>query len=564
MFSALIYLNALDNPFVYDDIRTVLNNPSIEDVTAVRTIVYREITRPLVNFSYAIDRAIWGGHAFGYHLTNVLLHVACVLLLFQLARRVVHDQRGRRGRALSSLSPPETLVAFTAAATFGLHPMMTEAVGYISGRSEVLCGVFFIGALLTARRWLVGQGRVWMVVAFGLWVCALLSKEIGAMWPLVLLGYDRLVIAGDPGISRRRWRRVLGPLLGLTVVAGLVRVAVLLLVENSEGAAVMWRYAFVEIEVIFRYFGLLMSPGGQSIFHQVAEPTWPPSPILAIAVVWLVAWLATAWKFHRLDGAVTLGMIWFVLLLVPSSVLVLLNLGEPMAEHRVYLAAAGFFLAIGVLAGHCWAFLETRLPGSRRLMRFLLAAWLTLLGGMTVARNEVWSDPVRLWLDAAEKAPDVFMPHLMLGSALHERGAREEAIVAFRRAIRLRPSEQASYMRLGLALAEGGRLADARSTFEALLGLDPASAVGHNGLGAVAMLEGRHDEAQRQYETALKYHPEDLAARQSLAMLFESVRHDYAKAAALCEEVRARDPRVPDIDDCIARNRAKLSGRTTP
>ena len=131
------------------------------------------------------------------------------------------------------------------------------------------------GKAVAARRWLVGHGRVWLATAFGLWVCAMLSKEIGAIWPLVLLGYDRLVIAGDVEVSRQRWRRVLGPLLGLTVVAGLVRVAVLILVENSDGAQVIWRYAFVEVEVIFRYFSMLLWTGQQSIFHQVSEVTWP-------------------------------------------------------------------------------------------------------------------------------------------------------------------------------------------------------------------------------------------------------------------------------------------------
>ena len=90
--SALVYVNALDNPFVYDDFRTVLNNPSIEDIWEVSAIVYREMTRPVVNFSYAVDRAISGGSPLGYHVTNVLLHVLNVLLLFQIARRSVEDQ----------------------------------------------------------------------------------------------------------------------------------------------------------------------------------------------------------------------------------------------------------------------------------------------------------------------------------------------------------------------------------------------------------------------------------------------------------------------------------------
>lgn len=557
-FSALVYVNALDNPFVYDDFRTVLNNPSIEDVWAVSAIVYREMTRPVVNFSYALDRAVFGGGVVGYHVTNVVLHVLNVLLLFQIARRTVEDGQARLVSA-HRLPLKATVVAFTAASTFGLHPMMTEAVGYISGRSELLCGVFFLSALLAARRWLLGAGRGWLVLAFGLWIGALLSKEIGAIWPVVLLGYDRLVLVGDPEQSRRRWRRVLGPLLGLTVLAGLGRVAVLVLVENPEGAEVIWRYALVEIEVVFRYFGLLLSPADQSIFHQVSEVSWPPAPRMVLAVLWLGAWLATAWRLARLDGAITLGMVWFVLLLVPSSLLVLLNLGEPMAEHRVYLAAAGFFLASGTILGHVWAFFDTRTSRSRLMLRFSLAAWLTVLGGLTVLRNEVWSDPARLWLDASEKAPDIWVPHVMLGAALHERGARDEAMVAFRRAIRLRPTEQAAYMRLGLVQAELGHLAEARATFQTLLTLDPTSAVGHNGLGAIALLEHKPDEARRHYQDALAHHPNDVAARQSLAMLYETVWQNPGEALRLCEDVRRMAPRTPDIDACIERNRARLA-----
>jgi Flp pilus assembly protein TadD len=240
-------------------------------------------------------------------------------------------------------------------------------------------------------------------------------------------------------------------------------------------------------------------------------------------------------------------------------VLVLLNLGEPMAEHRTYVAAAGFFLALGTIVGHIWAFFDTRTRRSSMLLRFSLAVWLSVLGGLTVLRNDVWSDPVRLWLNAVERAPDIWVPHLMLGTTLQERGARDEAIVAYRRAIHLRPTEQAPYMRLGLAQAELGRLGDARSTFQALLSLDSTSAVGHNGLGAVALLERKPDEARRHYQQALVHHPADLAARQSLAMLYETVWQNPAEALRLCEEVRRMAPRTPDIDACIERNRARLS-----
>ena len=132
LLGGLVYLNALHNPFVYDDYHTVVANASITDLTNVRAIVLGALTRPIVNFSYAVDRAIWGPRPFGFHVTNVLLHMLNVVLLFQLARQLGKD----------------TLAAFAAAALFAVHPMMTEAVGYISGRSEVLCATFFLLALM--------------------------------------------------------------------------------------------------------------------------------------------------------------------------------------------------------------------------------------------------------------------------------------------------------------------------------------------------------------------------------------------------------------------------------
>src|SRR6186997_3403735 len=70
-----VYLNALHNPFIYDDYRTIVTNSSIGSLANLRAIAWHDITRPLVNFSYAIDRAIWGSAPFGFHVGSVLLHM---------------------------------------------------------------------------------------------------------------------------------------------------------------------------------------------------------------------------------------------------------------------------------------------------------------------------------------------------------------------------------------------------------------------------------------------------------------------------------------------------------
>src|SRR5260221_9740228 len=128
VYSGLVYANALGNPYAYDDLRTVQNNPSIEDIYALKRIVLRESMRPLVNLSYAVDRAVWPWELIGHHLTSILLHVLNVLLLFRLAWVATEDMQRRAPPGSSGRMSP-VIVAFVAAGRFGLHPLRTEGVG---------------------------------------------------------------------------------------------------------------------------------------------------------------------------------------------------------------------------------------------------------------------------------------------------------------------------------------------------------------------------------------------------------------------------------------------------
>jgi hypothetical protein len=198
--------------------------------------------RPLVNMTYALDRAIWPWELIGHHLTSILLHVVNVLLLFQLAWVATEDMRRSRGASGPSERVSPVIVAFVSAALFGLHPMMTEAVAYISGRSEVLYGTFFLLALLAARRWMIGHGSRWAVIAVVLWVAALLSKEVAVFWPIMASLYDHYVLASPTEAWRKRFRRLYLPLLLLTATAGAARIGILVLVENPGEARIMWQY----------------------------------------------------------------------------------------------------------------------------------------------------------------------------------------------------------------------------------------------------------------------------------------------------------------------------------
>jgi protein O-mannosyl-transferase len=477
LLAGLVYLNALHNPFVYDDYHTVVANTSLQNPSNLRAIVLHDVTRPIVSVSYGIDRALWGAKPFGFHATNVLLHMLNVILLYRLVWRLVDDRQGR----------PE-VVAFATSVLFAVHPMMTEAVGYISGRSEVVCGTFFLLGLTSGRRWMRGGGARWAMVTIVLWVAMLASKEIGAMFPFVLFCYDAIAVGGNAEDTRRRMLRVHLPLMAIALLGGVVRLAVLARIEHPGEVTLHWSYVLLDLDIVRRYLWLMLWPSGQTLFHEVAavNSVFDPRALFAFAAIGLLA--AFAWRMRRVEGLATFGILWFLILLVPSAALIAFGQGEPMAEHRVYLASCGLLLVAcaGVVRLDAW------LDGARARTRWLVLGALTLVplsfSLETLLRNAVWADPVVLWRESVDLAPTHYRPRLLLGEALQDAGRHEEAVEEYKMALRLRPTDVTGYLKLGLCLADMGRFDEARQTFRQAIVVDPHNEPAHRALAFLDMV----------------------------------------------------------------------------
>jgi len=185
---ALCYINSLPNDFVFDDGAIVGSNPAIRTISPVRFLKspywtsqqYLGIYRPFTIFSLSVDYAIWKRWAPGFRLTNLVLHAINGFLLFLLCRSLFLDRRALSDPRSQPLMAGEAIVPLAAMLIYLVHPVHTEAVTSIVGRSDLFAAGFLMTAWLLFRR---GK-TLWPAILFFL---ALLSKENAIVLPAILL-----------------------------------------------------------------------------------------------------------------------------------------------------------------------------------------------------------------------------------------------------------------------------------------------------------------------------------------------------------------------------------------
>jgi hypothetical protein len=286
--------------------------------------------RPLVTLSFLLDSTVWGLRPAGFHLTNVLLHLATTLIAYGIARRV--------------LATPAA--AFVAAALFALHPCHAEAVLWVSARTDLMAGAAAAAAVLFYMKAREGGGLRPGATLAGLaaLTLGLLAKETAACVPALWLLYEALV----PGTGPRR-RRLAGPLLALGVVA-----AYAVLRARALGAAALPPHPFAHgpgdpdlpahaLMAPFLYLAdltLFVPPD-----PVVTLPWWRAHP-LAFAALALVSVLVFASSLRAVPERRTrwLGLGWIALALLPAA---LLSVGE----RFLYLPSLGYCLLRGAGAG---------------------------------------------------------------------------------------------------------------------------------------------------------------------------------------------------------------------
>jgi tetratricopeptide (TPR) repeat protein len=530
------YSNALGGAFVFDDVVHVRDNPLVRDLANFLPGRYTGLPNRWVAYlSFALNYRVGGGATFGYHLVNVVIHVANALLVHALVRQVFRTPR-LRGSALAASS---RAIALVAAMLFVAHPLHTEAVAYVVQRLTSLATTFYLATVLLYGAWRLREGtdRGWRRIAGGaaVVVTALLAartKEIAFTLPFAVALYEVSFFDGAARTRLLRLAPVLAtlPVIPLTTLASRTSASgfVARLAESTriESSLPRLSYLITQLVVVTDYLRLLVVPLGQNLDHDVPVRQSLLEPRVAASLALLAALAALAAVLYRrtarpgtpgaLDPAARLvgfGIAWFFLaLVVESSVIPITDL---MYEHRVYLPSAGLLVA----AATAFAALARRVGGVAPARATVVtgAAVALAFAVATLARNTVWQDDLSLWSDAALKSPGKPRPFVNLGTALALAGQRELGLRALRQAVRLDPSSTYARAQLAAALLGLGRDGEAELELRAVLRAQPRDPEALFNLAQLLWRSGRRDEARPVFARFVEVAPPSYAAARRVA-----------------------------------------------
>jgi tetratricopeptide (TPR) repeat protein len=570
------YHNSFSGPFIFDDLPSIVDNPTIRHLGNGLSLHGSETTagRPLFNLTFALNYALGGMNVWGYHAINLLVHTLAGLVLFGLVRRTL------QGPSLSKRFGADALpLALAVAVIWVVHPLQTEAVTYISQRAESLMGLFYLLTLYCFVRGVdrrsgftpdmsginpdlqIARGKgagssgsqpstlssqLWLPASVLSCLLGAATKEIIVTAPVMVLLYDRAFIAGS---FREAWRLRRRYYLGL---AGtwLLLACLVSLKQQSVGfgqGVTWWSYALTSCRSVVLYLKLAFWPRPLVLdygmdFAQHATEVLP----FALVLAGLIA--ATAMALWRRPALGFMGAWLFVILAPASSVIPVA--GEPMAEHRMYLSLAAVISAV-VFGLYAWI-------GKRSLPLFATLAM--GLGWLTVKRNEDYRSILTILGDTVAKCPDNARARFNFGTALAGvPGRAPDAIAEYKAALRINPNYTDAHNNLGLALAGmPERMPEAIAEYEAALRIDPNFIEARCNLGnALAGIPGRLPEAVAEYKAALRINPDFIEAHCDLGNALAGVPGRLPEAMAEYKEALRIDPANAEVHNNLGNVLAK-------
>ena len=438
----------------YDDNLYVTANPHVQEGLTLAGVRWAFTTfaaanwHPLTWISLMLDWSIGGPGARVFHLTNLILHLANVLLLFFLLDRTT-DRRW-----------PSAVTA----ALFAIHPLHVESVAWIAERKDVLSTLFLLLTIAAYVGFVERPGRVRRLAVVLLFALGLLAKPMLVTLPVLLLMLDAW-----PLRRKEPWRHLVDekmPLLALSIASGVVTLVAQWrggTVGSLAGYPLGVRVANAVVATA-TYLGQTIWPARLAVFYPHPGASLAAWTVAASAVA-LVALTLWTIRVRRSRPYLLFGWAWYLVTLAP--VVGIVQVGwQARADRYTYIPLIGIFLGV------VWA-VSDRFADRPALLSSMASAAIVMLGIGAFVQAGYWRDSETLFRHALAVTVDNAVAHNDLGTALLRRQLLSQAQEHFAAAVRIDPAFAEAHSNLGVALGRQGRIDEAILEFRRALDLEP-------------------------------------------------------------------------------------------
>lgn len=553
----LAYSNSFQNSFQYDDFHVIVKNPAIKDPAnylqfflnpQLGSGIVNETSgyRPLLMVSFALNYSLGGLEVFGYHLFNFILHTLCAFWIFFIMLLFLHispdEERFNQTR--------NQLTALFAASVFALHPVQTESVTYIVGRSNLMTAFFFLLAFWSYMQYqITGKIHQLFLSSFS-YACALLVKEAAITLLIILLLFNLLFPLA------RTWKeRVFSffPYIFLTGIYMVIRLHFFgSLQYSSKNIRPPYENLLTQLRAWVHYLGTLLLPLNLNVDYDfsVSHSILESQVIFSIFILTTLAMVI--WRISKASRLVGFFALWFVINLLPTNSLIPLE--DVITDRWLYLPSVGYAVIMALAAE--WIFRARVRTGSRakKLVFFFLCVLVVeLYGFATVLRNFTWTSYWSLWEDAVDKSPNKGRAHSGLGLALTHAGRTGEAIEEFKKATQLNPKAGEPFLNLGYIYFHQGKMDEAIQAFQKAIVLTPRlSPECHNNLGIIYLQQGRKEEGIKKLQLSLQARPFYPRTHWNLGNFYEK-EGDIDRAISFMETAAKLEPEFVPVHQALIR-----------
>ncbi|HAO92992.1 MAG: hypothetical protein A2X99_06960 [Deltaproteobacteria bacterium GWB2_55_19] len=404
-----------DKEYVVENI--LIQSLSMGNLKRVFTETYFSNYAPLHLLSYSVDFVVWGLNPAGYHLTNVVLHLLNVCLLFVLLSRLLNDRT----------------VALMAALLFAVHPINVENVAWVSERKTLLTAFFSFLSILSYLSFRDNGRPLHYAFSFVFFLLALLSKPLTVTLPLALVSYEFFIKK-----ERRGWLKPV-PLFLLSALGAGVAFWAHLSHKSIEGGSLSLDVLFgtvypTMVPVYWKYIRLILWPFGLSGFYDTTLFGSFLEPTVALSLAgWIALTIAVLWQG---TGQTRFWYLWFWIWLMPVANII--PIPVYYADRYMYIPATAVFVLFGSVLSYI-----RKSPGAQKAVYAAFAVSFLFYGSIAFERTGVWRNELSFWQDTALKSPGQDKAQLNLGYAYEMAGRLEEAEKAYEAALRIYPSQEA-------------------------------------------------------------------------------------------------------------------------